>query len=716
MRACKCGKSKFQVKCSSKKVPLCEIKCDKFLNCNLHKCEIICHEGECDSCQIDVELKCFSHDTPHSVKCGSELFKQANENLKISCELKCEKTLDCGKHNCQDTCHDGPCNSCPLLPSKLTHCPCTKTQIKQLLIENKLIRTSCTDPVPTCRQKCQKVLKCNELNHHLNDIHLCEAKCHIDECPACEKEIEIECRCGRESKTIKCCMFDPENPFLCTRKCQKKKTCGRHVCNEQCCTNNSEHICMQLCGKLLNCGLHRCEDLCHKGPCKKCLVASFDERICPCGRTIQYPPIKCGTQPLDCPHPCSRHHLCEHPVTHSCHWEEKCPPCSFLTSKMCMGEHEKRFNIPCYMKDVSCGKLCGKPLPNCAHKCEKTCHRGPCVDESEKCGQLCQKERPLCGHKCNSICHGLEDPCPDTICQELVILKCRCGLKGKQVKCLQRLNANSSQTQLMFENLASQIKEMLSTKSIDLNTFKNEEACLKKRQEFLECDEECLIHERNKSLAQALQIDPNQALNRLVPIYSDFLKNFAREDPKFVLKIEKQFEQVIQECKSLPQNSNNKKKSLNFPVMKSHERRLIHELAAYYDLESSSFDPEPFRHVCVYATKEKSIIPSVLLSQSLNDTSKAQVSQMSRINLKQIMNRDTTQIQHRSNFKTLQTSSDFNVAPSASAGLRLSSAFSVLADELTSGDSDYETNTVVLGKSSNAKKDEKVIDYFDMTD
>ena len=31
-----------------------------------------------------------------------------------------------------------------------------------------------------------------------------------------------------------------------------------------------------------------------------------------------------------------------HPVTHTCHCEEECPPCTFLTEKLCMGEHEVR--------------------------------------------------------------------------------------------------------------------------------------------------------------------------------------------------------------------------------------------------------------------------------------------------------------------------------------------------------------------------------------
>ena len=34
--------------------------------------------------------------------------------------------------------------------------------------------------------------------------------------------------------------------------------------------------------------------------------------------------------------------LCFSPVNHTCHSEEECPPCTFLTEKMCMGGHEVR--------------------------------------------------------------------------------------------------------------------------------------------------------------------------------------------------------------------------------------------------------------------------------------------------------------------------------------------------------------------------------------
>jgi transcriptional repressor NF-X1 len=126
---------------------------------------------------------------------------------------------------------------------------------------------------------------------------------------------------------------------------------------------------------MLNCGKHNCDQLCHKGNCMKCTTSSYNEWSCHCGNTVVLPPIKCGTKLPDCPHPCDRKRECEHPVQHSCHSEDTCPPCSFLTAKMCMGNHEFRHSIPCFMKDVSCGFPCGKELPCGKHKCVKTCHK-----------------------------------------------------------------------------------------------------------------------------------------------------------------------------------------------------------------------------------------------------------------------------------------------------------------------------------------------------
>lgn len=88
-----------------------------------------------------------------------------------------------------------------------------------------------------------------------------------------------------------------------------------------------------------------CEELCHKNPCRKCPINIYDELSCRCGQTVIQPPIECGTKPPTCNYKCNRTHACDHPVYHSCHNEEECPPCTHLVTKMCVGEHTLRNNV-----------------------------------------------------------------------------------------------------------------------------------------------------------------------------------------------------------------------------------------------------------------------------------------------------------------------------------------------------------------------------------
>jgi hypothetical protein len=48
-----------QVKCSSKSVLTCGKKCEKELNCTVHKCTQPCHTGECEQCTVLIKLRKF---------------------------------------------------------------------------------------------------------------------------------------------------------------------------------------------------------------------------------------------------------------------------------------------------------------------------------------------------------------------------------------------------------------------------------------------------------------------------------------------------------------------------------------------------------------------------------------------------------------------------------------------------------------------------------
>jgi transcriptional repressor NF-X1 len=303
-----------------------------------------------------------------------------------------------------------------------------------------------------------------------------------------------------------------------------------------------------------------------------------------------------------------------------------------------------------------------------------------CEKEDEPCTQPCQRERPNCGHACEQACHG-DTPCPDSICQAVLDIKCRCGLKTKQVKCQQRMCEPTSQ--VVFENLAGELKEMLSCKSIDISSFND--AQLQKRKHELLCDEECFVNERNMTLAQALQID---FFGKPKVIYSDFLKNYGRDEPDFVLDIEKRFDEIIKELKG---QTKSLRRAFHFPVMKYYERKFVHELAPYYGLETMSQDPEPNRSIDIYGTKDKATLPVQLLSESIDF--KVKPTTMPRLTT---MSQQLKAQPMKTNLKVLTPEQDF---------LKLSSAFSVLDDE----SNNFNEQT----KSSN---DKKIVDYFDVTD
>jgi len=139
---------------------------------------------------------------------------------------------------------------------------------------------------------------------------------------------------------------------------------------------------------------------------------------CECGAEVIHPPVACGTRRPICNRPCSRQHTCNHEVLHNCHSEQSCPPCSVLTRRWCHGKHELRNAVPCYVKEISCGLACNKPLPCGRHKCIMICHAGPCEKLGQQCIQPCTATRELCGHICAAPCH--EGNCPDTLCKEIV--------------------------------------------------------------------------------------------------------------------------------------------------------------------------------------------------------------------------------------------------------------------------------------------------------
>ncbi|KAI5057884.1 hypothetical protein GOP47_0027899 [Adiantum capillus-veneris] len=613
---CPCGKSSYTQRCSElKSAKSCGQVCGHQLECGRHYCQKICHEGPCGSCDTLLTVNCFCGKRRQTMACGGMGLQGELEweNGVFSCASPCLNKLQCGKHSCNRKCHPGQCGECELAPGKVRTCPCGKTSVQELLGMGRR-RDSCTDPVPHCGQVCEKLLPCGK--------HACLSLCHTGDCPVCEVLVDQKCRCKLSSQTMPChqAMISDRDGretlgdesagglFLCSRICGKKKSCGRHRCNNKCCplANNDDvlllgeedpHLCSLPCGKKLRCGQHTCDELCHNGHCPPCLGSTFTELSCACGRTSIPPPVPCGTFPPSCPHPCSRAQPCGHAATHQCHFGE-CPPCIVLTAKECVGGHVVLRNVPCGSKDIKCNKLCGKVRQCRLHACARLCHLSPCeeiVDPGDNkvasCGQQCGAPRRDCQHVCVAPCHP-SSPCPETRCKFPVTITCSCGRLTQQVLC----DAGECYK-------GSDMLELAYISSLPLQPVDGKTR-VPLGQRKLACDEECAKLEKKRVLADAfgmtgVPVDPALSAES-VQAASDALKELLIRDPQWILAIEDRFKYLVLGAKS---NAAPIRVHV-FGFLPKEKRDVIKQLAERWNLTVNAVGREPKRFLTVHVNSK----------------------------------------------------------------------------------------------------------------
>ena len=569
-RHCKCGKMKVPSQCSSAVGEMdCGEICGKTLSCGKHQCEETCHKPPCQQCPVTEPVACYCGNTIKTIQCDD--FKLDSDN-KFSCDSICSRKLSCGNHTCNQKCHDGPCPECPRMPSMVKTCPCGKNALA-----DPTERKDCNDPIPTCEEICGKKLNCGG-----DYEHTCPEKCHDSECPPCKQQVSVRCLCGRLTERFVC--SERPKPLKCVFRCNKKLSCRKHKCPNSCCINNPDdpnsHICAQPCNRLLSCGQHRCVQLCgHPGECPPCYNASFDELSCFCGQSVLYPPVPCGAKPPPCDWPCTREQPCSHPPNHKCHPDPPCPPCMELVPCVCIGGHKKMM-VPCStpIDTVSCGKTCDRRMP-CGHKCSRLCHAGECT--TQKCREVCQLPRQSgCGHPCAQYCHE-PSPCPPTEttpCTYMVEYSCKCGLKTAKTQCP---------------------GSAIGLRNLQMN-----------------CDEMCARAERNRRLAEALQLDDVPVLPQApITVYPTFIQETCQRQPQFALEVERALVDLVRTLmgKNAPVGT---RQAHFFKPMPANNRRFIYELLPFYGLEGQSYDPEPNRLVGVYATSGKCQLPATSLTQS----------------------------------------------------------------------------------------------------
>lgn len=154
-------------------------------------------------------------------------------------------------------------------------------------------------------------------------------------------------------------------------------------------------------------------------------------------------------------------------------------------------------------------------------------------------------------------------------CQAKVTITCPCGHRKKEVKC-QTSNANPTPSHPR-----------------------------------LECDDECLRLERNRRLAEALNVDPNSPLTDHIP-YSETTLKLFRELGSWAEDKEREF-RVFAQSKS--------EVRMRFGAMPSPKRQFLHTLAEDYRLESRSEDWEPHRYVVVSKPSDFTSGPSKTVGQ-----------------------------------------------------------------------------------------------------
>uniref|UniRef100_M4CY26 RING-type domain-containing protein n=1 Tax=Brassica campestris TaxID=3711 RepID=M4CY26_BRACM len=471
---CFCGGVEDVRRCGHKLFSCGEV-CDKVLDCEIHSCREICHDGECPPCRERAVYRCCCGKVEEEEDCCERVFR---------CEGSCESKLNCGKHVCERGCHGGECGLCPYQGKR--SCPCGKKFYQGL---------SCDVAAPLCGGTCDKVLGCG--------YHRCPERCHRGAClETCRIVVTKSCRCGGTKKQVPC-----RQDVVCERKCQRMRDCGKHPCRRRCCDGQCPP-CSEICGKKLKCRNHKCQSPCHRGECAPCpIMVSIS---CACGQT--HFEVPCGTEnnqrPPRCrklcnitplcrhgqiqkPHkchygacppcrlPCDEEYPCGHKCKLRCHGPRPppnrefilkptkkmlnvhvestpgspCPRCPELVWRPCVGHHlaAERMMVCSDKTQFACDNLCGNPLPCGNHYCSFTCHPLEIKSSSsdkrsescEKCELRCQKERsPKCQHPCPRRCHP--EDCPP--CKTLVKRSCHCGAMVHAFECIE-YNTLSEQEQ-----------------------------------------------------------------------------------------------------------------------------------------------------------------------------------------------------------------------------------------------------------------------------
>ncbi len=407
VQPCRCLRRTEKRPCASPQWQ-CEEKCGLGLSCGHHKCDLVCHAGNCPPCPLSLTRKC---------PCGKSTYKLACTVATPTCGETCGKMLECGVHACTERCHRGACSSCLQMTVKMCKCGSKRKEVacaKDFMCESKCktirdcgkhaCNRKCCDGrnCPSCEQICGKTLSCKN--------HKCGSRCHRGTCFPCNETKVVTCKCGASRILVPCGLERLTKPPKCKRSCVEPPECHHdrrepHTCHFGPCPN-----CKMICDAPLKCG-HRCKAKCHD--LVKKTVAPANKVSGPWD--VSAPTVETLKDP--------------------------CPDCEEPIAVTCLGGHET-WNSPCYLtsKTISCGRPCGRRLPCGNHTCARECHKVKQQADAisagtncRKCEVGCEKERPEgCVHKCpRGACHPGD--CGE--CPQMIRIWCMCRILQLYVSC-----------------------------------------------------------------------------------------------------------------------------------------------------------------------------------------------------------------------------------------------------------------------------------------
>ncbi|XP_037933957.1 NF-X1-type zinc finger protein NFXL1 [Teleopsis dalmanni] len=412
-QSCECGAEIKTRNCSDLKWK-CQKICNKKYACGIHKCKVVCHSGDCGECPLGL---------PRSCPCGKTKKTGPCSEVVDTCGDTCQKLLACGTHYCTQRCHRGQCNLCMIIIKKKCRCglhekelPCSKEfscemKCKQIRECGKHAcnRKCCDGNCPPCDKICGKQLSCKK--------HKCKSICHDGPCYPCELKSQINCPCGKTSKTVPCGR-EKRARIVCLETCRIKSKC-QHPNNHRCHRGDCPP-CNQKCNVPLETCSHLCLAKCHSVVKVEIRDANLTKKL----DTIKKFEYK------SLPHP-------------------KCEQSVMAT---CVGGHETSA-WPCWLSSPSsCKRPCNRLLRCGNHKCQLICHPVPnLLDMNEQigcgaCEEGCNITRPTgCIHPCRRACHL--PPC--AVCNVNMKSNCHCGLSQVLYKCSEYFRTDGTENDIM---------------------------------------------------------------------------------------------------------------------------------------------------------------------------------------------------------------------------------------------------------------------------